>query len=151
MKLKSAAGQKLNGQMKKYEFFNHTADIGIRVYGKTRQELFENAALALFDIIAVLDKLEPRQLRTVSLTAGSYEELLVAWLNELLFLFDSEGFLAKEFSVKIKGNRLEAKVRGEPLPPAKADLKTEVKAATYHNLKIEKTQEGFKAEVVLDV
>ena len=79
--------------MKRYEQFSHTADIGVRVFGRTLEELIENAAFAMFDIIADLDGLKGDIIRDFELTAPNYEELLISWLDELLYNFYTKGII----------------------------------------------------------
>jgi SHS2 domain-containing protein len=138
---------------KNYELIEHTADIGIRVRGKDLKELFKNTALVLFGLIA--EKKEPvahlkKEKVEISLKADSLEELFVNWLNELLFLSVTGELFFSGFQImKLTQNSLEACVCGESFENYK--IKSEIKAATYHGLKIEKAVNGWKAEVIFDV
>src|SRR3990167_8828409 len=137
--------------MKRYEQFSHTADIGVRAYGKDLSELFANAAFAMFDIIADLDGLKTALTETIRLEAPSAEELLVAWLDELLYRFYTKQIIFSDFEItSLDGKRLEAKAHGRPVGANRNRLKTEIKAATYHDLKIRKTAEGYEVEIVFD-
>lgn len=141
--------------MKNYEILEHTADIRVRIYGKTIKELFKNAALALFGII-VGYKSKPQIEKEVKLEAEAMEELLVNWLNELISLFYAEKFLPASFKITIENKErfmaLDAKIKGEDFNPYEnKKINTEIKAATYCNLKIEKNKKGFNTEVVFDV
>jgi SHS2 domain-containing protein len=140
--------------MKNYEIIEHTADIRVRIYGKTIKGLFKNAALALFHLI-VDYKPKSKKETEIKLEAQSYEELLINWLNELISAFYAYKFLPANLKISIKENKdyfsLDAKIKGEDFNPYENKIiKAEVKAATYHNLKIEKNN-GFSAEIIFDV
>lgn len=138
--------------MKRYEQFPHTADIGVRVYGRDLKELFENAAFAMFDIIADLEGLKGEIAQDFILEAQSEEELLIAWLDELLYNFYTKQIIFFKFEIdELTGTTIKVKAFGRPVGANRNRLKTEIKAATYHNLKIDKTPEGYKVEIVFDV
>lgn len=138
--------------MLRYEFIDHTADVGIRVFGRSVEELFENAAFALFDIIADITAVSPRQHRQFTLTRDGFEELLVEWLNALLFVFDTESILFSSFTVtRIESMTLVATADGDVYRPGTHQIKTPVKAATYHNLEIIYRNGIWQATIVLDV
>lgn len=141
--------------MKRYELIEHTADIGIRSYGRNLEELFENMAYGLFNQIAEIATLRPEHQETIKLETTNKEELLIDWLNELLYLFYAKKYLFCRFKVKKITNeqRLEADAEGTSLDKksVKNSLKLEVKSATYHNLKISKERERYTAEVIFDV
>ena len=138
--------------MERYEQFPHTADIGVRVYGKDLKELFENAAFAMFDIIADLEGLESPIAQDIDLNANNHEELLVAWLDELLYNFYTRSIIFSRFKVEeLTENAIKAKAFGRAVGANRNRLKTEIKAATYHNLNIEKTPEGYKVEIIFDI
>lgn len=138
--------------MKKYEFFDHTADLGLRVYGSSLAGLFENAGFALFDVLTDVSRVEPRQNLRFNLQRDNAEELLVEWLGGLLYEFDAGGLLLSRFSVEgIDGQALEAAAGGEPFQPGRHELKTAVKAVTYHGLSVRREGGLWLATVVLDV
>ena len=135
----------------RFEIIDHTADIGITAYGKDEKEVFANSAYAMFSLIAELDGVAESVRREVEVTADDKEALLATWLNELLYLFDVEHIIFKGFEVIDLGEqRLRAIARGERVDPSRHKLKTQVKAATYHMLKLEK-EDGFKAQIIFDV
>ena len=139
---------------KEFEFFEHTADIGVRVYAQNIEELFENSAKALFSLITENKELLPNLEREITLEAENLEELLVNWLNELISVFFTYKFLPKSYNINIKEKglySLEALLKGSEYDPYIREVKTEVKAATYHNLKIEKDSSGFKTEIIFDI
>jgi SHS2 domain-containing protein len=133
----------------KYEFIEHTADIGIKAYGDTLEESFANAALGMFNVMTEVSKVEPVGEYDVKVESDNLEDLLVDWLGELLFLHETQDVLLSEFEVKIEDLSLTAKVRGETLDRKKHELKDDVKAITYHMLEVNK--EGGYLKVLLDI
>jgi SHS2 domain-containing protein len=130
----------------------HTADLAWRLWGATIPELFANAGRALSATITDLRYLRRRVTRVVSLTSVDREALLVDWLNHLLYLFDVEGFLGRDFQVAaLTPESLEARVTGENFDPGRHPERTAVKAATYHRLSIAPAADGWQATVVLDL
>ena len=139
--------------MPQFEIIDHTADIGITAYGKDVKEIFAGSAYAMFSLIADLDNVEEKTHQNIEVTATDQESLLVSWLNELLYICDVERKIFKRFDiVHLDKNRLKAKAFGETIDQARHALKTDIKAATYHMLKIEKLANGnFKAQVIFDI
>jgi len=138
--------------MKKYEILDHTADIGLKIYGRDLKRLFENAAAGLFSLISETGCVKPKKEFKVKIKAPDIEELLVSWLRELLYRYDTKKILFCDFKIqKISKNSLEAVCKGEKLDIKKHTLKMEVKAITYCQLKIKKTAQGFKAQVIFDI
>jgi len=136
----------------RFKTIEHTADIGIEVEADTLEELFEGAALGMLSIIVDPSRDIGRGIEAeVSLEAGDIEGLLFEWLNELIFMMDARGVLLSEFQVDgINEVHLEATVRGEKIRQGGNRLMTEVKAATFHQLLVEKRGTWF-ARVILDV
>jgi SHS2 domain-containing protein len=135
-----------------YETFEHTADLGLRIRAAGPAALFEDAARALFSIIVTnLDDVRPIDTRHFELSAASLDYLLFDWLNELLFTFDSQRLLLCEFHVRLAENNLQADARGELLDLDRHTLEHEVKAITYHGLRLEQTPDGWLAEVIVDI
>ncbi|NIR49285.1 archease [candidate division KSB1 bacterium] len=136
----------------KFEHIDHTADVGIKVYGSELSDLFTHAALGLFDIIANLEKVSPNLDRSITVEADDREALLVRWLSELNYLFFTEREIYKEFEItEIAETRLVAIVRGEKLDYERHEIYTEVKAVTYHRLYIKETECGWEAQVIFDL
>jgi SHS2 domain-containing protein len=134
-----------------FEIIDHTADIGIIAYGKDEKEVFATAAYAMFSLIAELDGVSDAICRRIEVSADDKEALLVAWLNELLYLFDVEHVIFNGFEViNLEEHRLRANAYGEKADPLRHKLKTQVKAATYHMLQLEKGN-GFRAQIIFDV
>ncbi len=136
---------------KDFEIVNHTADVGIIAYGADISQAFTNAARALFSLITELDDVEEILHRDIELTAPDEESLLVEWLNELICLFDTENIVFKRFDVtKLNNTQLKARSYGEKVDSSKHRLKTGVKAATYHMLKVDKG-DGCQVQVLFDI
>jgi len=139
--------------MKSFEIIDTTADIGIRAFGADLSEVFANAALGMFSIITDTIKIEARLEKRICVTAPDKEALLVAWLNELLFLFETEKWLFNRFEItQLTGLKIKARCFGEKADRSRNELKREIKSATYHRLKVEKQPEGgYIGEVILDI
>ena len=138
--------------MAKYEFINHTTDLGIRVRGISLKELFENAARAMFDLIVDLDTVKTRNQITIEIKGDELEELLADWLRDILYRYNGDEYLLKEFKIeKISPEGLKARVRGEKLDMSRHSLKREIKAVTYHDLKIKKLNHEWQAQIIFDI
>jgi SHS2 domain-containing protein len=140
--------------MGRSETFDHTADLGLRIHASDLDDLFRTAAEGLFDVIvANRDAVRATLSEVVSLEADSLEELLVEWLNDLIFRSETEHefFGGFEVSVDRDRRRLEAVIRGEPMDPARHILDHEVKAVTHHGVRLAREGEGWVAEVILDI
>ena len=140
----------------KFEFLEHTADILIAAHGQTLEESFENAALAMFEVMTDTTKINPSQEESVEVEAEDEYALLYSWLEALLVKFEVEGMLYSKFEVApIKetrdGFKLKAAVWGEKYNPEKHPQKTGVKAATYHQMEIIKESEKVTLMFILDI
>ncbi len=136
---------------KDFEIVDHTADVGIIAYGADISQAFANAARALFSLITELDDVGEILHRDIELVAPDQEGLLVEWLNELICLFDAENIVFKRFDItKLNNSQLKARSYGEKVDSSKHRLKTGVKAATYHMLKVDKG-DGCKVQVLFDI
>jgi SHS2 domain-containing protein len=135
-----------------YEFFEHTADLGLRARAPDLNTLFREAATALF--AAVVDDLasvQPKQEVAVQVAGDDREYLLFDWLRELLYRFDAEHLLFSKFEVSVGDAGLEGKAWGEPIDPARHVLSHEVKAITYHELRVAREVDEWVAEVIVDI
>ena len=136
---------------KDFELLNHTADVGIIAYGADLRQAFANAAKGLFSLITELDDVEEVLHRDVGLTATDEESLLVEWLNELVYQFDTEGIVFKRFDIiQLNSTHLKARSYGEKIDSSRHKLKIGVKAATYHMLKVEKNN-GCRVQELFDI
>ncbi len=135
-----------------FESFEVTADEGLRAWGRSMEEAFVNAARGMLDLIVDSKGLHPLESRRIRVKGKDREALLVAWLSELLYLFEVEGFLPVEYEiVSLDDQQLEAMVRGDILDPARHSVKGLVKAATYHLLEVKEVAGKWQVQVVLDV
>lgn len=135
-----------------FEIIDHVADVGIVAYGTDVEELFSNAALALFSLITEPESIEEKLHLDLEVSSEGRDRLLVEWLNELIYLFDAERILFNRFDIKrLTHNELKATCYGEGFDPMKHKIKIGVKAATYHMLKLDKNGDGCKAQIILDI
>ncbi len=135
-----------------YEIFEHTADLGIRVRAATLEQLFVEAARGLFStVVANPEQIQPLLTRQLSVAGNEYDYLLFDWLNELLYIFETERFLPADCQIRISDHGLTATCRGEPFDVERHQPDHEVKAITYHGLKVEKTDDAWLAEVIVDI
>ena len=135
-----------------FEIIDHTADVGIIAYGMDAKELFSNAALALFSLITEPESIEEKLRRDLEIVSEDRDSLLIEWLNELIYLFDAEHILFTRFDIEnLSYNQLKATCYGESFDPLRHKIKTGVKAATYHMLKVDKDGSGYKAQVIFDI
>src|SRR5262245_13515832 len=135
-----------------HEVFEHTADLGLRIRAADLEALFAEAATALFSVIVVdLGSVRPEKQVEIRLAADAPDMLLVDWLRELLFHFDGEHLLMSRFTVQLGGGGLHGTAWGEPLDRTRHQLEHEVKAITYHGLRLEQTSDGWLAEVIVDI
>jgi SHS2 domain-containing protein len=136
-----------------YQFFEHTADLGIRVVAPDLNTLFADAGVALFAILLDdITTVQPRSAHTFSLTGQDRELLLFDWLRALLLTFDEQHLVLGRFEVRLEDQRLQATAWGEPFDPQRHLPGREVKAITYHGLKLEQQADGsWLAEVIVDI
>lgn len=132
----------------RFEEVEHTADLALRVHSHSLEEIFANAAYGLFSMMADLENLSPSISREVHLEAPDRESLLVGWLNELLYLHEVEEEIYSRFEIEtLSPTGLSAVVWGTKMTASRLT----VKAATFHNLAIRETEDGYLATVVFDV
>lgn len=136
--------------MKQYELINHTADVGVKAYGKTVAQAFEHAAKAMFDIITDSSVVSPVGQYDITLEAPDLEQLLVDWLSKLLFLNGAKNLVFGKFEVTIQGTSLQAHVYGEQYDTKKHKIGTEIKAVTYHILEVHQ-KEPIYVQVLFDI
>jgi SHS2 domain-containing protein len=140
--------------MGRFETFDHTADLGLRVVASDLSDLFQTAASGLFDVIvANREEVRCTEPEQVSLVGDSTEDLLVEWLNELIYLSETRHRLYNDFRVELdaSGRQLTATISGEPIDRGRHVLDHEVKAATRHGVVLRKELQGWVAEVILDI
>lgn len=136
--------------LKKYKTLKHTADLKMKIYGQDQKELFLNAALAMQTYIFGPEESWPKELEKrelVKVQARDLPGLLVAWLSEILYLQDVNNMLYKDFDFRVvTEEKFEAYVYG-----AKAKANDDIKAVTYHQLEVVKTNKGYEATIIFDI
>jgi SHS2 domain-containing protein len=135
-----------------FEIFEHTADQGLRIWASSRNSLFADAAAGLFSLIVPdLASIRLSETRLLQLGSESLDYLLFDWLNELLYLYEVQHLLLARFDVEVTDEGLAAQVHGEPIDHNRHVLDHEVKAITYHGLKLERSANLWLAEVIVDI
>jgi SHS2 domain-containing protein len=147
--------------MKKYEQIDISGDVGLKIWGKKIEEILENSAKGMLELITDTSGVEETVEKGVALESENYEDLLVRWLNELVFLFDTYGFICRTFNINIqKGQKitaaeniikLKAKVSGGIFDSEVNESRLLIKAATYHGLSVKKVNSHWEATVIFDI
>ncbi len=133
----------------RYEEIEHTADVAIRAYGASLNELFANAAEGMFSLIADLEAVKPIGEIEVRVSAEDTPTLLLRWLSELLYVHETQRLLFSRFEVEVSGTSLLGRARGEAIDKARHELKLVIKAVTRHRLSVD-PEKGI-AEVIFDI
>ena len=144
-----------------YEIIEHTADMGIRVTGSDVNEIFTNAAEAMFEVMVdskpglIPSITVPVQIKTSQIDSSGVkpmEHLLVKWLQELLFIFETRHLVLSRFYIdEISDNNLEGAAKGLKFDTNRHKQKCQIKAVTYHQLSLEKKDDGWHAQVIFDI
>jgi SHS2 domain-containing protein len=150
--------------MKKYEPLDISGDVGLKAYGGAIDEVFINAAVGMYSLITNINLIEEKKSIDISVERSSIEDLFVSWLNELIFHFDTYGFIGKrieiessEFGVQSLEKhptltyKLSAKIYGEDFDSTRHESRLLIKAATYHKLRVQKINDIYEAEVIFDI
>jgi SHS2 domain-containing protein len=140
----------------KFEFLEHTADVYIAAHGKNMEEAFENAALAMFEVMTDTEKINPTEEDSVEVEAEDEYALLYSWLEALLVKFEVKNMLYSKFTITSleenpEGFKIKAALWGERFNPEKHSQKVAVKAATYHRMEIIKEIDKVTLEFILDI
>ena len=138
-----------------YAFFDHTGDVGVALTGRTVDELFASAALAFSDTITPLACIDPRRPEELDVAAPELDLLMVDFLSELLYRFDTRAWLTRDAQVEVRerdgGWHLQGTLIGERHDPSRHPVKILIKAVTYHGLHVTKSDELWRANVVFDI
>lgn len=135
-----------------FEVLDISGDIGLRAYGSSMKDAFINAGIGMFSLITDLVKIDPKNDIVLNITADSTASLLINYLNELIFQFDAYGFIGCKIEIfELTDTVIVAKVSGEYFDPLKHSKGLLIKAATYHNLSIKKTDGTFALDVIFDI
>ncbi len=136
----------------KYELIDHTADFGVHVFGADAQTLFVNAAEALFEALTDTDRLSPTERLTVRVSGDDWPDLMVNWMRELLYLWTGRELLGKTVEINALSEfDLAAEVTAAPYDPDVHEIKTDIKAATYHQITARPTPHGWESKIIFDV
>jgi SHS2 domain-containing protein len=140
------------GKSTVFEILDHTADVGFRARGRTKAELFANAALALMSVAVDTDTVQPRRRFPIAAAGEDDESLLVNWLSEVLYYLDGERVVMRRFEVdELEAGAVRGRGWGEPWEAQRHSARVIVKGVTYHQLKLAKDSQGWCAEVYLDI
>jgi len=138
--------------MKSYRILDHTADIGIEVCGKTKKEALANTVEAMFDLLVDSYSVSAVQNKQLTIRGADIADTLINLLREALYMFHADAWLCKKCEIlELNKQKIVAKVSGEPYNAKKHQLKMEIKAVTYHTLKIERVDKRWRARVIFDV
>ena len=154
--------------MEKFKVLDISGDIGLKAYGKSKNEVFINAAIGMYSLITNLDSIKEKKTINVSVESHSPDGLLVSWLNELIFHFDAYGFIGRKIEITEfppsltlpprgggmgggEAYKLKATISGEDFDPERHEGRLLIKAATYHRLRIEKVDDVWETDVIFDI
>lgn len=136
----------------RFEVLDISGDVGIRAFGRSLEELFINSASGMYNLITNTEKVERKRNIDIQLQSHSLDGLLVSWLNELIFQFDTYWFIGRDVKIKeLSEYKLKASLSGEDFDETRHEKRLLVKAATYHQLRIEKVGGEWKAEIIFDI
>jgi SHS2 domain-containing protein len=135
-----------------YRIFEHTADLGMEIYGNDVADLFRNAACALADVLTDRSRVEGRESKEIAAEGNDREELFVNFLREIVALFNGDEWLLNECMIhSVDNTHLHATVTGEPFARERHTVEVEIKAVTYHHVEVRDTPQGWVGKVVCDV
>lgn len=138
--------------MDTYEVIDISGDVGIRAFGKDLKEVFVHAAQGMYNFMTDIREVEAKKRLDIHVESDTLEDLLVSWLNELIFHFDTHGFIGKNISItEFAEGTLTARLEGEEFDPERHEGNLLIKAATYHQLRIVQTNALWKAEIIFDI
>jgi SHS2 domain-containing protein len=135
-----------------YEVFDHTADIGIHAFGTTLPELFIHAAQGMESLMVAPEQVRELVTREIVVEGHDVVSLLIAWLNELVFLFDTEYLLFCTFEIDaFTETSLRGRASGEPYDSQRHDLSSAIKAVTWHEASVKYTGDAYRASIIFDI
>ena len=135
-----------------YRLIDHTADFGLEIFGRDPGELFKQSALALTDLLTDPNRLAGRNRRTLAVDGSDWEDLLINWLRELLYLYNGESQLVAAVDITaIEPTRLRARLATDDYLEAHHEIRNEIKAVTYHQLEVKQMDSGWRARVIFDI
>ncbi len=135
-----------------FEFLDISGDAGVRAYGTTLAEAFESAALGMYSLMTDIEGIKEEKTVRIEKESRSIEGLLVAWLNELILLFDTYGFIGKKITIdRLENNAVVSSVTGEDFDTGRHEQRLLIKAATYHDIKVENKGGSWELSVIFDI
>lgn len=139
-------------EMNNFEVIDISGDVGLRAYGESLKDAFINAAIGMYSLITNIQTIKEERTVNISVESDRMEGLFVSWLNELIFQFDAYDFVGKRVIItEFTPSLLRASVSGEDFNPERHESKLLIKAATYHQLKIEEKNGKWEIDVVFDI
>ncbi len=136
----------------KHKIIDHTADICVRVFGNSLEEIFVGSSKAMMEIITDVEKVNPSKEISIKAQGENYEELLVKWLQEILYVHEVKKMVFKDFEIKIEnGTKAVGKAYGEKIDVDRHEFYSNIKAVTYHNLKIISSKDKYRVDIVFDI
>ena len=137
---------------KKYRLIDHTADFGIQVFGKDSEDLFSNAAFALFDLVTDISAVKGVDKKKITVTGFDWPDLMVNWLRELLYLWAGNELVMKSVKIqKVTATEINAFLCYDVYDPGRHVIKNEIKAVTYHQIHVAPCPRGWEARIIFDV
>jgi len=137
---------------KSYRLNKHQSEIAVRVIGNSQADLFVNSAFALFDVMADIKAIESRERLPLEVEGTDRDDLMVNWVRELLYLYQSSGYLLREFQVhEVKDTIVRAEVCGEKIDPDRHEIKQEIASIAFHKSRMEKTGNQWTAHLIFEI
>jgi len=137
---------------KKYRLTRNQSELAVRVVGDSQADLFANSAIALFDVMADIEKIEIKERIPLEVEGTDRDDLMVNWMRELLYLYQVSGYLLKEFKIReVKDSMVKAEVCGEKIDPDRHEIKQEIGAVAFHKSRMQKTGSQWIAQVIFEI
>jgi SHS2 domain-containing protein len=137
---------------KKYRLIRNQSELVVRITGDSQADLFANSAVALFDVMADLEKIEVKERISLEVEGTDRDDLMVNWMRELLYLYQGSGYLLSEFKIReVKDTLVRAEVCGEKIDPDRHEIKQEIGAVAFHKSRMQKTGNQWIAQVIFEI
>jgi SHS2 domain-containing protein len=137
---------------KHYRLNKRQSEIAVRVVGNSQADLFANSAFALFDVMVEMESVESKERLPLEVEGTDRDDLMVNWVRELLYLYQSGGYLLKEFHIReVKGTVVRAEVAGEKIDPDRHEIKQEIASVAFHKSRMEKTGSQWTAHLIFEL
>lgn len=137
---------------KNYRLNKHQSEIAVRVAGNSQADLFTNSGFALFDVMADIQAIEVKERLPLEVEGSDRDDLMVNWVRELLYLYQSSGYLLREFQVReVKETIVRAEVGGEKIDPDRHEIKQEIASIAFHKSRMEKTGNQWTAHLIFEI